>query len=164
MRTCSNSVRLVAFAIAGLFLVAGTAYADECKQVHAQIISDPIFGCATSPIGLCTSGTIDGNQGLNGSTFFTGDSAAPGPPTAPNPAWTISYSGTLEITTAHGTLVTRDTGIFDQLTGVFSSFDVVDSVNSSGKFAGATGTLFIGGRLIDGRFVTTVITGELCLS
>lgn len=163
MRTRSRSIRLVALAVSGFFVAAGAASADECKQVHAQIVSDPIFGCASSPIGLCTSGTIAGNQGLNGSTFFTGDSAAAGPATAPNPAATISYSGKLEIFTARGTLVTRDTGIFDQATGVFSSFDVVDSEDSTGRFAGATGTLFIGGRLIDGQFVTTVITGELYL-
>src|SRR5437016_2810424 len=107
----------------GFVTTAGAAWATECKQVHAQIVSDPIFGCVTSPIGLCTSGTIQGNQGLNGTTYFTGDSAAPGPSTAPNPTATISYSGSLVITTTHGTLTMRDTGIFDQATGVFSSFD-----------------------------------------
>jgi hypothetical protein len=70
--------------------------------VHAQIVSDPILGCAESPIGLCTSGRIAGNHGLRGTTFFTGDSAGESPATAPNPAATLSYSGTLEITTARG--------------------------------------------------------------
>jgi hypothetical protein len=138
------------------------AAAGPCKQVHAQIVSDPILGCAESPIGLCTSGRIAGNHGLRGTTFFAGDSAGESTATAPNPAATLSYSGTLEITTAKGTLALRDTGIFDQFTGLFSSFDVVETVNSTGRFAGVTGKLFIGGEIVGGQFVTTVITGGLC--
>ena len=60
----------------GMLAMSGAAYAGECKQIHAQIVSTPIFGCGDSAISLCTSGTIDGNQGLNGTTFFIGDSAA----------------------------------------------------------------------------------------
>lgn len=163
MTTHRLSTRLAVCALTlGLLAMPAVAHAGNCKQVHAQIVSDPIFGCALSPIGLCTSGTITGNHGVNGTTFFIGDSAAASPATAPNSAFTLSYSGTLVVTAAHGTLALRDTGIFDQFTGVFSSFDVVDPVNSTGKFAGVTGTLFIGGRTVAGRFVTTVITGELC--
>lgn len=158
-----HSIGIMAFAVCIFTFTAVAAAADECKRVHAQIISTPIFGCLTSPIGLCTSGTIEGNHGLRGSTFFTADSAAPGPATAHNAAATISYSGVLEITTAHGVLVTRDTGIFDQASGIFSSYDVVDSDDSTGRYAGATGTLFIGGTTVNGQFVTTVITGEICL-
>ena len=60
------------------------------------------------------------------------------------------------MTTAHGELALRDTGIFDQASGVFSSFDVVNASDSTGKYAGATGQLFIGGETINGQFVTTV--------
>jgi hypothetical protein len=35
-------------------------------------------------------------------------------------------------------------------------------VNSTGRFAGVTGKLFIGGEIVGGQFVTTVITGGLC--
>lgn len=163
MRAPQQSMAVVGFAACVFAFTAGAAHADECKPVHASIVANPIFGCPTSPIGLCTSGAIEGNHGLRGSTFFTADSAAPGPGTAPNAAATISYSGVLEIATAHGMLVMRDTGIFDQATGIFSSYDVLDSDDSTGAYAGATGTLFIGGTMVNGQFVTTVITGEVCL-
>ncbi|NJO83664.1 MAG: FtsW/RodA/SpoVE family cell cycle protein [Blastochloris sp.] len=104
-----------------------------------------------------------GTGGLFGTTFFIGDSAAPGPAMAPAPGDTISYSGSLMITTPRGVLQTRDTGIFDQAAGVFSSFDVVDPLQSDGKWAGATGTLFIGGTVVNGQFVTTVMTGRICV-
>lgn len=163
MSARQHSMAIMVLAACVFAFTAGAAHADECKLVRAQIVSNPILGCPTSPIGLCTSGTIEGNHGLHGSTSFTADSAAPGPGTAPNAAATISYSGVLEIATAHGMLVTRDTGIFDQATGVFSSFDVVDSDDSTGQYAGATGTLFTAGTTVNGQFVTTVVTGELCL-
>jgi hypothetical protein len=147
---------------AGILAWPAAADANGCKQIHGQIVSDPILGCAASPIGLCTAGTFTGNRGLRGTTSFVADSAAPGPPTAPNPAWTISYSGILQISTADGTLVTRDTGTFDQLTGLFASYDVIDGAASSGRFAGASGLLFAGGETVDGRFVTRVISGEIC--
>jgi len=94
------------------------------------------------------------------------DSIAPGPSTAPNPGATLSYSGVLQITTAHGILKMRDSGILDGSAGTptggfFSSFDQV--LSGTEKYAGATGSLFIGGKTINGQFVTSVITGELCL-
>jgi len=163
MRTFTVSMRLVAFTFtAGLLVMPAPADAGQCKKVHAEIVADPIFGCASSPIGLCTVGVIAGNHGLKGATFFTGDSMAAGPATAPNPEWTISYSGSLVVSTPRGALTIRDNGLFDQLTGLFSSFAVVDPLNSSGDYAGATGTLFIGGKFVDGQFVTTMIEGELC--
>lgn len=163
MRTPRLASRLAVFTLAfGVPLLPAAALAGPCKQVHAQIVSDPILGCAESLIGLCTSGRITGNHGLRGTTFFIGDSANEPPATAPNPPATLSYSGTLEITTPKGTLTLRDTGIFDQAAGLFSSFDVVETVASTGQFAGVTGKLFIGGEVVGGRFVTRVITGELC--
>lgn len=162
----NKSFLIMALSIAVASGLTTGAKATECKQIHAQIISSQTTTGCSSPIGLCTAGNIDGNQGLSGSTFFTGDSAAPGPSTAPNAAATISYSGVLEITTNQGTLTTRDSGIFDTSTGTptggfFSSFDTV--IDGSGTYQGATGDFFIGGKTIDGQFVTSVITGELCL-
>ena len=136
---------------------ADRALAGECKKIHGQLISTPITAGCTSPVGLCTVGMIDGNQGLNGTTAFSADSIAPGPATAPDAAATISYSGVLQITTSHGTLTTRDTGIFDTAEGTptggfFSSFDLV--LSGTGRFAGARGTLSFVGKTIRGRFVS----------
>ncbi|MEP6621920.1 MAG: hypothetical protein ABJE47_21535 [bacterium] len=136
----------------------------KCKKVQAQIIAAPVVGGCTSPFGLCTAGTIDGNQGLNGTTHFVADGITPSPATAPDGAATIAYSGVILITTSHGTLSVRDTGMFDTATGtpnggMFVSFDRIDG--GTGRFAGATGTLLIGGRTIDGQLVADV-TGEVC--
>jgi len=156
---------IMALSIALTVGLTTVAKATECKQLHAQIISTPTSTGCTSPVGLCTAGTIQGNQGLHGTTFYTMTSIAPGPSTAPNPADTISFSGVLEVTTAGGTLISHDTGIFDPSTGTptsgfFSSFDTV--TNGTGKIQGATGNFFIGGKTIEGKFVSE-IRGEICL-
>jgi hypothetical protein len=142
------------------------AKATKCKPVKAHAISFLTTTGCTSPIGLCDTGTISGNLGLNGAIeFFTVDSTAPGPSTAPNPSTTLSYSGILEITTNHGTLITRDTGVFDTSTGTstggFSSaFATV--IDGTGKYHGASGYLFFAGKPVNGHFETP-ISGELCL-
>lgn len=145
---------------------ADDAVARECKKVHGQVISTPFtIGC-TSPVALCTAGTIDGNQGLSGTTTFSADSIAPGPATAPDAPATISYSGVLQITTSHGTLITRDSGIFDTAAatlagtgGFFSSFDLV--LNGTERFAGATGALSFVGKTVGSQFVSEM-TGSIC--
>ena len=162
----NKSLLIMALSIALAAGLTTAAKATECKQIHAQIILSLTSAGCTSPVGLCSAGTIHGNRGLSGTTFFTVDSLASGPSTAPNPLSTISYSAVFEITTAHGTLTTRDTGILDGSTGTptggfFSSFDTV--IDGTGKFQGATGDLFIVGKTIDGQQFTSVMTGELCL-
>jgi hypothetical protein len=88
-----------------------------------------------------------------------------GPGSAPNPKATISYSGTFQVTTKNGTLMIRDTGIFDTSTGTptggyFASFDVISG--GTLRFAGATGTFQIIGKTVNGQFVSH-LRGELCI-
>jgi hypothetical protein len=74
---------------------------------------------------------------------------------------TLSYSGLLTITTHHGTLTTRDTGIFDTAgTGLFASRDVV--VSGTGIFEGATGHIFYIGTGVT-KFDARAL-GEICLA
>lgn len=153
-----------AVATAMLVIVSPGGWAGDCKPIRAEIVSAATTAGCTSPIGLCTTGTIDGNHGLEGSTYLTTDSFAPGPDTAPNRATMFSYSGLLQISTRHGTLTTRDTGIFDPLptgSGSFSSFDIV--TGGTGKYAGFTGLLYVAGKTLPGtgQFVSTV-SGTLC--
>ncbi|MEP6496015.1 MAG: hypothetical protein ABJF01_25265 [bacterium] len=153
-----------------LFTLMGTGavspeHSDKkCKKLEAQIIAVPLTTGCTSAFGLCTAGTIDGNQGLHGTTRFVADGITPSPATAPDGPATIAYSGVIHIVTQNGTLDVRDTGVFDTATGtptggLFVSFDRIDG--GTGRFAGATGTLLIGGRTVEGRLVADV-TGELC--
>ena len=136
----------------------------KCKKVKAEIVATPLVDGCTSAFGLCTTGTIDGNQGLNGSTRFVADGVTPAPSTAPDAAATVAYSGIIHITTRDGTMDVRDSGMFDTATGtpaggLFASFDRIDG--GTGRFAGATGTLLIGGKTIDGQLVADV-SGEVC--
>jgi hypothetical protein len=94
MNNSRKTIAVWAFPLSVASLAAaGHAPARECLQAHAEIVSALTATGCTSSIGLCTAGTIDGNRGLNGTTFFTVDSAAPGPSTAPNLGATISYRG-----------------------------------------------------------------------
>lgn len=153
-------LKRIATGIAGCALLcsASTAVADpDCKKVRAEIISFATTTDCASPIGLCTAGTIDGNQGLDGTTRFTALTAAPfhgEPPT------TLAVTGTLDISTAKGTLSTSDVFNFDTARGVFSSIERI--TGGTGRYAGASGTLFIGGVVqADGSFRSEV-SGTLC--
>jgi hypothetical protein len=147
------------------FSSGGAAFAADCKQFEAEIIATPSTAGCTSPLGQCNSGTIDGNRRLQGTTHFTTESVALGPATAPNPAATVSYSGTLVIITAQGTLTAKDTGVLDAsvgtpTSGLFSSFDVI--TGGTGRFAGASGAFQIHGQTVNGKFVSA-LEGKICL-
>jgi hypothetical protein len=157
----SASVTCVSLVLA---LAVPTVLAADCTRLHAEIVAVPTtIGC-TSPVGQCIAGTIDGNRRLQGTTFFTTESVALGPATAPNPAATVSYAGTLQIATSQGNLTAKDTGILDAssgtpTSGLFSSFDVI--TGGTGRFAGATGVFQIRGRTVNGKFFSD-INGEIC--
>jgi hypothetical protein len=135
---------------------------DRCIQLrgHGGIRSSVTADGCTSPVGLCTAGVYEGDQLLRGTTAFVADGLAPsaGLPSSEPPS-TLSYSGLLTITTRHGTLTTRDTGIFDTAAGLFSSRDTI--VSGTGIFAGATGHIFFHGTGTT-SFESTA-TGEICL-
>jgi hypothetical protein len=114
---------------------------DFTAGIQGAVVTD---GC-TSPVGLCTAGVFVGDRLLNGTTALVADGLVPaaGMPLV-EAASTLSYSALLTITTRHGSLTTRDTGIFDTAgTGLFASRDVV--VGGTGIFQGATGHIFYTG-------------------
>jgi hypothetical protein len=157
-------IALAVLTLAGSHATSAEQPEKKCKKVEAQIIATPLVAGCTSPFGLCTTGTIDGNEGLKGATSFVADGITPSPATAPDGAKTIAYSGLIQITTEHGSINVRDTGMFDTATGtptsgLFVSFDRIEG--GTGRFAGATGTLLIGGRTVEGKLVANV-TGEMC--
>ncbi len=169
----SNLLRLPALLCAALSISPGNVAADrdahaiKCKKLHAQILAVATTEGCTSVVGLCTAGTIEGNRGVNGTTYFTADSIERGPATALDAASTVSYSGLLVITTQHGTLTSRDTGVFNTVpagttttAGFFSSYDHVES--GTGRFENATGTFVTGGHTVDGQLESEV-QGEICM-
>jgi hypothetical protein len=130
---------------------------DDDASLQANAVT---AGC-TSPVGLCTAGDFKGDHLLRGTTSFVADGIAPaaGMP-AVEAATTLSYSGLLTITTHHGTLTMRDTGIFDTAAGLFASRDVI--VGGTGIFAGATGHVFFHGT--GTTSFDSAVAGEICLA
>lgn len=129
---------------------------NECESINTQINSTFSTSGCTSPIGICTTGTIASGL-LKGTTSFTALSLGPGPASAPG---TMVYTGSLSITTDQGTLNISDVGVLDTTNFVFSEIDRVD--NSTGIFASAKGVLFISGNETPTGF-TGKVTGNLCL-
>ena len=131
----------------------------ECKAIKAVqrdvLISD---GC-TSPVGFCAGGTIDGNHGLRGTSFFSGLSFNPIPS---DPLGRLAVPGVSTYTTDDGTITISDVSVFDVARGTFAGVGQI--TGGTGRFAGATGDIFTTGRVLTGgsSFITNV-TGTLCL-
>jgi hypothetical protein len=111
-------------------------------------------GC-TSPNNFCTAGTVRGNHGLNGTTYFRMDGAVRGPATAPG---SIATSGVLVYSTRRGTLTVRESGL-SGLGAFFTAFQEV--LEGTGEYAGATGHLWVAGEQVDNHFEAEV-TGVIC--
>jgi hypothetical protein len=149
-----------------MVLVSGTAssalLADECKAVHAQITDASVPQGCTSPFKFCAAGTVEGDRGLNGTTYFVLDGVATDPTTA---AGFSANSGVLVYTTHEGTLTVRETGITkfagNPSNGYGSGIEEV--LRGTGRFEGATGVFHISQKDVNGRFYTDV-SGSLCLA
>ena len=147
-----------------LFPLEQSTSAQE-KSTSAQSASRPCRNAegklseVSSPNG--TTGRITNGGILNGTTqliFTSGVLATPDPTT-------VSYTEDFTVTTNRGVLITHDVGLFDFSTGVFTAMNRIDSNASTGRFAGATGVLFISGKTTDGGATyKSNITGEICLA
>lgn len=135
----------------------GRCQAIKAKE-HAVLVTE---GC-TSPVGLCVEGVITGGGWINGTTRATIVGLAPsvGLPGI-EPETTLSAAGDRTIVTSHGTLTLRFTAVFDTARGEFS--ELLRITEGTGKFLGATGTLFLNGRL-SGISVEGDFTGAVCLA
>jgi hypothetical protein len=149
----------------GLLLCAASANAQEvanrCKAVHAEVQEVQTTENCMSPLNFCTKGTIDGNHGLDGTTFFSVEGGAATPPTSPG---IRSYSGVFTITTELGELVLRETGVTyprpgNPEGGVLSS--IIEVKSGTGRYEGATGIMFFHGKSLNGVF-DVKLTGTLC--
>jgi hypothetical protein len=146
------NISLIALSV----LAAPMASADDtrCKRVRADLVE--MFateGCKPEH-SSCFLGEVDGNNGLNGVTYFKGDSSGTPPSGSPD---SLPYSGAFEYHTAKGSLFMRETGI--TVPGAVTAHQRI--VEGTGDYAGATGFFFVSGLRGDG-IVTTDITGEIC--
>ena len=134
-----------------------------CRPVHGTIHSVFTTLNCTSPVGLCTAGTITDAGPLDGSTTFAALAVAqsaglPGE----EPAANLSYSGRLTILAGHGTLVTRDLGILDATHLAFTEMERPES--GTGVFANpGNSVFFISGSIVDnGQGFQGDLTGTVC--
>lgn len=134
--------------------------AEHCNSVRAQIVDRSVPEGCTGPMKVCVAGTVKGNRGLNGTTYFVLDGVAAAPAVA---AGFKSSTGTLVYTTRDGTLTVRETGI-GKLSGRPSNgygSAVQEVISGTGKFGGLTGILYITQKDVNGTFFSDV-TGQLC--
>jgi hypothetical protein len=136
--------------------------AATCKPIHATLTeARATVGCKPEH-AACFLGEVDGNHGLRGTTYFTGEASAFFPSGAPA---FRSYVGNFEYTTPTGTLTMREMGMSEPSGNTTPQGGVVNAfqriVAGTGEFAGATGYLFVGGFNRSGQIATTV-QGEIC--
>jgi len=149
----------IAIGCAALVTPAG---ASSCKNISALIVDSSAPSGCTSAYGFCAAGTVKGNHGLNGTTYFVLDGVSSAPATAPG--WGVT-TGLLVYTTSDGTLTVRETGV-GKLTGHPSNgylTSIEEVVSGTGRFAGATGFLYNNATDVNSVFYSN-ISGQLCLS
>ena len=126
--------------------LAGPERSGECKKIHGTIVDAQVTEGCTSPNKFCAAGTVTGNHGLNGTTYFRMDGAVRGPATAPG---TLATSGILVYTTDRGTLTVRESGL-SGLGNFFTAFQQV--LEGTEDYAGATGHLWVAGQNLGDHF------------
>jgi hypothetical protein len=141
-----------------------TVRADEsCQPVHGTIKSVFTAQNCTSPVGLCTVGTITGAGPLDGTTTFVALGVVPsaGLPTV-EPTANLSYSGQLTIDTANGTLVTHDLGVLDAPHLSFTELE--RPASGTGVFANPSSVVFfISGSIVNnGQGFQGNLSGIVC--
>ena len=142
----------------GMFSLGQSALAeDNCKQEKATIVN--VFSGGNTSSGTVTQGGI-----LNGThlqVFLPGFAFTPDPNFA-------TFLGEMTLTTNQGQLKTSNVFLLDIVTQQTTAFLRINPGASTGRFAGATGLLFlnVGKATVNGTVITYFgdITGEICFA
>ena len=115
--------------------------------------------------GNVSTGVIARSGLLNGTTRYVYDTDAF--PT-PDPDM-VTFGAELTLTTNHGVVKARVVNLFNGATGIWTSIATIDPGTSSGRFAGAKGTLWYpNGTSINldngAQVYPSDVTGHICLS
>ena len=135
----------------------------RCRPIQGTIHSVFVSQNCTSPVGLCTAGTITGAGPLDGATAFLALSVAPSAGLAGiEPPANLSYSGELTVTASGGTLITRDLGVLDAAHLAFTEMERPES--GTGVFANpGSSVFFISGSIVDnGNGFQGNLSGSIC--
>lgn len=139
--------------------LAGAEDDGNCKKIHAKIVDVQVTEGCTSPNRFCAEGTVEGNHGLNGTTYFRMDSVVRGPAAVPG---SVATSGVLVYTTKHGTLTVRESGLSTIRVGDETFFTAFQEVlEGTGDYEGATGHMWLAGQRFPEHFEADV-NGVLC--
>lgn len=153
---------ITAFQLLGLAQqLASSDSGRPCVPVNTQL-DGSIVPCVDSPVGLCAVGTVSSGV-LKGTkdAIYSGASLAAGIPGLEPPS-TLSYTGIQVFHTEKGDLSMKVIGVSDYVREVFTELGRI--TGGTGRFANATGTLFISGYLTpDGMGFRSRVTGEICL-
>lgn len=145
----------IRFAVALCTLaIAPTAFADgQCKDIHADMTEIRVTTGCDAGEPSCFLGEVDGNHGFRGTTHFRANSG--GTPASGSPEWS-PYAGNFRYELRDGTINMVEAG----LTGKGQVMAHHEVVSGTGRYAGATGNLFVVGTT--GAVVATEITGTIC--
>ena len=140
-----------------LFTIAESALAQgNCHEAKGQLAF--VFDAAANT----ATGEITRGGWLNGTTLEVFHGAAV--PT-PHPT-TVSFTSDFTVTTVHGQLKLSNVTIFNFVTGNAAVLGHIDPAASTGKFAGATGVLYVAGKTLsfDPFIPVGEISGEVCFA
>jgi hypothetical protein len=155
MNRTSLKLKAVGTAILGLVvfstLPSATAQSN-CKDAKGQMVQAFNGTAFSGPV--TNAGDLTGSAGA---VFF-----GPGLPT--NDPTTFSFTSDITITTHQGELKARQVNVFDTGTGVTTGLARIDPAASTGRFAGATGYLFLSGRTTSFSPFTVELelSGKIC--
>jgi hypothetical protein len=141
-----------------LLALTGTGSAQssnrDCKEAKGTSVD--VFNGAPG----VAYGTISNGGWLNGTAVTT---FSPGGAPTPDPA-VFSFPADAVLTTEGGQLKYRLVFIFNSVTGIFTSMGRIDPTSSTGRFAGATGTIYLNGGGVDPITFVSEIAGQICLA
>ena len=152
--------------IAGALIISThPVNAAECWDIHTDLVGK-ILPCAESPVGLCAPAAVASGI-LKGPKSFVFQGLAPTAGLSPlEPATVLSYTGPVVYHTKHGELQLNAIGVLDQARLVFTEVQRV--TGGTGRFAGASGNLFVSGNSPGAEPSGAVpfesrVSGEICL-
>jgi hypothetical protein len=147
----SRASALFAF---GLISLADCASGrSDCKQAKGETVQVAV-GTAPSTGAITNGGDLNGTltDVFTSTAFSTPDTAI------------VSFAGDLTITTNQGRLVASAVHFFDFSNGVASVQARINPTASTGRFAGASGFLFLNGVTTNSSPFTIQLTvsGQIC--